>query len=153
MMAVFLLAACDGINQQGGRRHLAIPSALVRARRAMRPQSDRSRLRAVARPRSPCSPASVYLLAAAISAARRTPQTAIAFQAGRGGHQCTITHRLPLGGSTVLLCRTQGRTRRSALVPDDRVWYAGVDGIVETVSTVRFPRRGQKPDFGRGDLC
>merc|ERR1712194_38011 len=27
-----------------------------------------------------------------------------------------------LGGSTVLLCLTIGRTRRSALVPNDRVW-------------------------------
>eukprot|EP00964_Phaeocystis_antarctica_P055801 scaffold32855_cov66-Phaeocystis_antarctica.AAC.3 len=86
----------------------------------MRPQSDRSRLRAVARPRSPCSPATVYLMAAAVPAARWTPQTPIAFQAGRGGQQCTITHRLPLRGSTVLqLCQPQARTRRSALVPDD----------------------------------
>ena len=119
---LFLLAACSGINQQGGRRHLAIASALVRARRAMRPQSDRPRLRAVARPRTLCSPATVYLTAAANSAARRTPQTPIAFQAGRRGQQCTITPRLPfLGGSTVLLCPTQEQTRRSARVPDDRV--------------------------------
>ena len=44
------------------------------------------------------------------------------FPGRAGGQQCTITHHLPLGGSTVLLCRAQARTRRSALVPDDRVW-------------------------------
>ena len=62
-------------------------------------------------------------MAAAVNAARRIPQTPIAFRAGRGGRGSTITHRLQtLGGSTVLLCLTIGRTRRSALVPDDRVW-------------------------------
>jgi hypothetical protein len=107
-----------GIAQQGGRRHLAIASALVRARRAMRPQSTRPRLRAVAQPSTPCSAPTVILKlqAPVFSAAQRTPQTHIAFQAWRGDPACTITPASLWGGSTVILCRTLVRTRRSAPV-------------------------------------
>ena len=79
-----------GLSQPGRRRHLAIPSALLRARRAMRPQSDLPRLRAIAQPSLPCLD---YLQTNALHAARRIPQTTIAFQAGRVEIWCTITHR------------------------------------------------------------
>ena len=107
-----------GISQQGGRRHLAIASALVWARRAMRPQSTRPRLRAIAQPSTPCSAPTVILKlqAPVFSAARRTPQTHIAFQAWRGDPTCTITPASLWGGSTVILCRPRVRTRRSAPV-------------------------------------
>jgi hypothetical protein len=110
-------APSAGISQQGGRRHLAIASALVRARRAMWPQSTRPRLRAIAQPSTPCSTPTV-ILHTPVSIAARRPQTHIAFQACREGQPTrTITPALPpLGDSTVILCRTMVRTRRSALV-------------------------------------
>ena len=85
----------------------------------MRPGSNPSRLRPIAQPSLTCliiRAATEYLQTTASVADRQIPQTPIAFQAWRVDLTCTITHRLLLMGSTVILCPTHVRTPRSALV-------------------------------------